>query len=332
MFNKETILAFLLLTLPSGLQGFEDNQPYNTLNNKHLSYEQAFILGLVEGVTEFIPVSSTGHLILTNEILGLNGEGFLLDNAGQAILVQGKPYPIKEAIDAYCIIIQAGALFAVFILFWKKIISIIKGFLGKDPGGSRLGRNLIIALMPAIIAGLTLHDWIENKLFETHIVIYALVIGGIIMIAVEQWRKKKKRIRKQLGIKRVQKEIESLTWKESLMIGLLQCLSMIPGTSRSMTTIIGGYFAGLSPKRAAEFSFLLGLITLSAASGYKALTEGQEMIQALDTGPLLVGCMVAFISGGFAVRWVMGYLQHHGIAVFGWYRLILAIFLLWTIY
>ncbi len=142
------------------------------------------------------------------------------------------------------------------------------------------------------------------------------------MLIVERWRK-----RGQSGNVDPDDgpELHELSLRQSLTIGFIQCLAMWPGTSRSMATIVGGYLMGLSPKRAAEFSFLLGLITLSAASGYKLVGDGEQMLAALDLGPVLVGCLVAFVSAALAVKWLVGYLSKHGLALFAWYRIALAI-------
>lgn len=299
------------------------------VESANLSYSDAVILGLVEGITEYLPVSSTGHLILTNAILGLDADTPIRDNKGNLILVYddeaavARPYTIGEAAYAYVIVIQAGAIAAVIILYWQTILQILLGCLGKNPQGRKLAINLICAFIPAAVIGLLLDDWIESKLGDNvRAVAAALVVGAVVMLVVEKWRKhgKKGAIDSQDG-----PGIHDLSIRQSVMIGLFQCLAMWPGTSRSMATIVGGYIAGLSPKHAAEFSFLLGLITLSAASGYKMLSDGSNMLSALEIGPILVGCLVAFVSAALAVKWLVSYLSKHGLALFAWYRIALAI-------
>jgi undecaprenyl-diphosphatase len=292
-----------------------------------LSYTDAVILGLVEGITEYLPVSSTGHLIITNALLGLDGDTPIKDKNDQLIIVEEngieRAYTIGDAAYAYVIVIQAGAIAAVVFLYWRTILTILLGVLGKDKAGRKLAINLVAAFIPAAILGLLLDDLIESALGDNIIAVAgALIVGAFVMLAVERWRHhgKKAAVPPEDG-----PGLAELTLGKSVMIGVFQCFAMWPGTSRSMATIVGGYLAGLSPAHAAEFSFLLGLITLSAASGYKFLSDGPEMLAALNIGPVLVGCIVAFISAALAVKWLVGYLSKHGLALFAWYRIALAI-------
>lgn len=292
-----------------------------------LSYADAVILGLVEGITEYLPVSSTGHLILTNAALNLDGQSPVTRPDGTLVLVEGdtgpRPYTIGEAAYAYVIVIQAGAIVAVVLLYWRTILKIILGCLGKDPDGRRLAVNLIVAFLPAAFLGLLLDDIIESMLGDNiHAVAGALVVGAIAMLIVERWRKNKTNVHTTAPPEPALHEMPVLS---ALLIGFFQCFAMWPGTSRSMATIIGGYLVGLTPAKAAEFSFLLGLITLTAASGYKFVSDGGNMLAALPPGPVLVGCLVAFISALLAVKWLVGYLSRHGLALFAWYRIALAI-------
>ena len=150
----------------------------------------------------------------------------------------------------------------------------------------------------------------------------ALIVGALIMLIVERWRQNSQ---KNAGPDEEDPGLDELTVGKSVMIGFFQCFAMWPGTSRSMATIVGGYIAGLSPEHAAKFSFLLGLITLSAASGYKFVSDGAQMLDALHLGPVLLGCAVAFISAALAVKWFVSYISKHGLAIFAWYRIALAI-------
>ncbi|MGB0408440.1 MAG: undecaprenyl-diphosphate phosphatase [Opitutales bacterium] len=294
-----------------------------------LSYGNAIILGLVEGITEYLPISSTGHLILTNALLGLEGDTAMLDRDGNSILVedretgQPRPYTIGEATYAYVIVIQAGAIAAVILLYWRSILNIALGCIGQSRTGRKLAINLIAAFIPAAVLGLLLDETIESFLGDNVIAVAAaLVLGAIVMLIVERWRKHGRRgpVDPNDG-----PDLHELSIQQSLTIGLIQCIAMWPGTSRSMSTIVGGYLVGLSPKHAAEFSFLLGLITLSAASAYKLLGDGEQMLAALDFGPVLVGCLMAFASAMLAVKWLVGFLTKHGLALFAWYRIALAI-------
>ena len=293
---------------------------------KGLSHRDAIILGLVEGLTEYLPVSSTGHLIIANALLGLDGDTPMSDKNGQPIFTNEdgiqRAYTIGDAAYAYAIVIQAGAIAAVILLYWRTILQILLGCLGKDRNGRKLAINLIAAFMPAAVLGLLLNDWIEAQLGDNTLAVAgALIVGAVIMLAVEHWRHhgNKEAVPPEDG-----PGLADLTLGKSIMIGFFQCFAMWPGTSRSMATIVGGYIANLSPANAAKFSFLLGLITLTAASGYKFVSDGKEMLSALNIGPVLLGCTVAFISAALAVKWLVSYLSNHGLALFAWYRIALA--------
>lgn len=342
--NMRPLFAYLLTTFFVLIGPLHADSPRETVdtevpltevtNVKNLTYTDALILGLVEGITEYLPVSSTGHLILANAFLGLDGDAPMLDRDGHPITVLNdegveRPYTIGEATYAYTIVIQAGAIVAVVYLYWQSIMGILLGCLGRNSSGRKLAINLIAAFIPAAAIGLLLDDWIESKLGDNIAAVAgALIVGGIVMLIVERWRKHGKReaISADDG-----PELHELSLGKAIMIGFFQCFAMWPGTSRSMATIVGGYIAGLSPARAAEFSFLLGLITLTAASGYKFVSDGGNMLAALQVGPVLVGCLVAFISATLAVKWLVGYLSKHGLALFAWYRIAFAIVVFWLI-
>jgi undecaprenyl-diphosphatase len=285
-------------------------------NSDYLNYIDCLILGIVEGITEYLPISSTGHLLITNQLLGLNSDIPISDE-----------YSLKEAAFAYIIIIQAGAILAVIFLYWKTILQILMGFMGKNPKGRKLGLLLIIAFLPAAFIGLALNDWIEQQLGDNLIAIaLALFLGGIVMLITEKKRKKEPSSEAQAQAQPLSKlsELDQLNFKQALSIGFAQCIALWPGMSRSMVTIIGGYWVGLAPKKAAEFSFLLGLITLSAASAYKVLTDGAMLTQTMEIKPMLIGCLVAFISAIYAIRFLVTCLTRYGLAPFAWYRIGLA--------
>jgi undecaprenyl-diphosphatase len=289
-----------------------------------LGYFEAVVLGVVEGITEYLPISSTGHLILTNALLGLDSADPLLDDDGAPVLNSaGEPVTLKAAADAYAIVIQGGAILAVIILYWSRIWQVFLGVLGLSPNGRRLARNLVVAFLPAAVLGLLLDDWIESMLFAPLPIAIALIGGGFLMLAVEAWRKH------QLPDDDNIVDLHTLGVRQCLFIGLLQCVAMWPGTSRSMMTIVGGYLSGLRPAKAAEFSFLLGLITLSAAAGYKALSSGEELLLAIDMGPMVVGIAIAFVAAALSIKWLVGYLSRHGLALFAWYRFVLAGLVIW---
>jgi len=287
------------------VRGAELIQESNQTQVPGMSYRDATVYGLVEGITEFLPISSTGHLILVSE----------------ALSEQPKTKEHKEAINAYLIVIQAGAILAVALLYRKEIWSIALGILGLDPRGKRLGINLLLGFLPAAMIGPFLDDIIESALFGLLPIAIALLAGGLLMLWAEV---RKKRQSTELSAAN-DKTLDDLTYSNSLCIGFMQCVAMWPGTSRSMMTIVGGYLVGLERARAAEFSFLLGLITLTAAAAYKGLTKWEVMRDNLELGPVLWGCLVAGMSAGLSVYWLVSYLTRRGLGLFVWYRVILSL-------
>ena len=276
-------------------------------NTETMSVLQAIVLGVVEGITEYLPISSTGHLILASELMGLG------ETAAQ-----------RSAVDTFNIVIQGGAILAVLGLYFPRVVQMCKGLIGKDSDGLKLAIRIVVAFLPAAVLGVLLNDWIESKLFNTPMVLTALALGGVFMIVIDKWKfaKHKEGEVFEEGI-----DLHEISLVQALMIGLLQCIAMWPGTSRSMMTIAGGVLVGLKPKRAAEFSFLLGLPTLGGAtvySLYKTLSgDGPDMFEVIGWTPIVVGLIVATISAALAVKWLVAFLTKHGLAVFGYYRLIL---------
>jgi undecaprenyl-diphosphatase len=258
---------------------------------------QAFILGIIEGITEYLPISSTGHLIVAQRLMGL-GTG-----------------SDKEASDAFAICIQGGAIVAVLGLYWPRVLQMIRGLFGRDPEGLRLVVAMICGFLPAAVGGLTLNGWIKQHLFGLAPVVIAWIVGGVAILAVSAWRKR----RRSLG--RRGADLAEITWKMALVIGLLQCVAMWPGTSRSLMTIVGGVLVGLNLRSAVEFSFLLGVLTLGAATCKDAMDSGALMLETYGVAPLAVGFISAMVSAALAVKWLVGYLQRHGMELFGWYRI-----------
>ncbi|MGV6815105.1 MAG: undecaprenyl-diphosphate phosphatase [Phycisphaerales bacterium] len=280
------------------------------LTPESMTIVQAIVLGVVEGITEYLPVSSTGHLIIVSDLLGLG------DSAAQ-----------RSAVDTFNIVVQGGAILAVLGLYFPRVMQMIRGLLGKDKDGLKLAINIIIAFLPAAVLGVLFNDFIEEHLFNTPAVISALALGGVFMIALDRMKFK--------GVDAgddPENDLVHLSWKQALFIGFMQTIAMWPGTSRSMMTIAGGVIVGLKPKQAAEFSFLLGLPTLGGATVYslaKNLKESSEMgtpnmFETLGMLPIVIGVIVATIAAALAVRWLVGFLNKHGLAVFGYYRLVLA--------
>ncbi len=273
---------------------------------------QSIALGVIEGVTEFLPVSSTGHLIVAERIMGI-GTGSPTD---------------KEAADAFAVCIQGGAILAVLGLYWKHVVQMIRGLLGKDPEGLRLAINIVVGFLPALVLGVLLNKWIKAHLFGMWPVIAAWILGGIGILAVTAWRRKS-------PAPAGGRELGEMTLKMAVIIGLLQCVAMCPGTSRSLMTICGGLLVGLSVRAAVEFSFLLGVLTLTAATAkdavdkvkgldpaYDAMFGGLKlMLHEFGAANLVVGSLAAMISAAISVKWLVSYLQRHGLAVFGYYRI-----------
>ncbi len=271
---------------------------------------QAILLGLVEGITEYLPVSSTGHLIITAWLLGLQDD------------------PAKKAaVDSFNIIIQGGAILAVVGLYRARVAAMVKGLAGGDRAGLVLFLKLVVAFLPAAVLGVLLDDWIEERLFRPVPVLMALGGGGVLLLVLSPW------IRTLVDREKDEKDdFSMLSFNHALAIGFMQALAMWPGTSRSMVTILGGILFGLSPRRAAEFSFLLGLPTLGGACVYKLFKSARHdpagYIETLG-GPLpvAVGIVVAAVSAAFAVKWLVGYLSRGGFAAFGWWRVAVAVLL-----
>ncbi|CAN5293031.1 undecaprenyl-diphosphate phosphatase [soil metagenome] len=273
-----------------------------------MTYLDAIILGIVEGVTEFLPISSTGHLILAENLLGLTK---------------------SEMLDAFSIIIQLGAILAVLGLYRERVWAMCQGLLGKNPVALSLFLQLIVAFIPAAILGKLLHDKIEEKLMSAGPVVAALIIGGIVMIVVEIFIVKPRQREGASGLR----DIEDLTFLDAILIGLVQCLAMWPGTSRSMATIVGGQLRGLSNRAAAEFSFLLALPTLGAATLY-SLYKHRDSIKAMNEGYglLAVGTFVAMIVAFFVMKWFVKIVTKGGMIPFAIYRIAVGILFLLLVY
>ena len=272
---------------------------------------QAFILGLVEGITEYLPISSTGHLLVTQRLLGIDS---------------------SNSADAFAICIQVGAILAVLGLYRVRVWKMTLGMLGRDAEGRHLAFSIILAFLPAAVIGLLLEKTIKKYLFggdEWGLwpVVAAWFFGGVAILAVTIFR----RMRGATAHSGL--DLEHITLRMAVIVGLFQCIAMWPGVSRSLLTIVGGLMVGLSVPAAVEFSFLLGVITLSAATAYDALKHGQEMLEHYGPVPLLIGLGAAWLSAVIAVKWMVGYLKSHGLEIFGWYRIgaaiVVAAWLLW---
>lgn len=247
---------------------------------------KALILGVVEGLTEFLPISSTGHLIITEQLLGFTGE--------------------KE--KAFAIAIQLGAILAVCWEYRRRLATAVSG-LASDPSQRRFAVNLLIAFMPAAVLGLLLGKHIKAYLFHPVPVAAAFVVGGLVILWLE-------RLHRQPRIDAV----DDMRGGDALKVGLAQALALIPGTSRSGATIIGGMFFGLSRRAATEFSFFLAIPTLTAAAVYDLLKH-RDLLSVDDIAIFGVGFAAAFVSAIVAVRALIRYVAHHDFVVFAWYRI-----------
>ncbi|MES2353766.1 MAG: undecaprenyl-diphosphate phosphatase [Pseudomonadota bacterium] len=256
---------------------------------------KALILGIVEGLTEFLPISSTGHLILVGDLLGFNDE-------------KGKMFEVA---------IQFAAILAVCWEFRSKIGEVVLN-LHSSKQAQRFVFNLFIAFLPAAVLGLLFAKSIKAHLFKPVPVALAFIVGGIVILWAEK-RKHSVRI----------ETVDDIRWQDALKIGLAQCLALIPGTSRSGATIIGGLLFGLSRRAATEFSFFLAIPTLFAASLYE-FYKYRSLLQAEDAGMFLVGGVASFISAFFAVRGLLRFVSKHDFTAFAWYRIIFGIVVLAT--
>ena len=287
---------------------------------------EAVTLGVVEGVTEFLPISSPGHLIVATHLLYLDTEQILFDSSGEPLWYRkptpsaaGKLLSVDLATQAYIVIIQFGAMAAILPICWSQFSAMFFGLLGRDPPGRRLFLNLTIAFLPSAGLGLLAHDWVNEHLFSIGTVIFGLVAGSFLMFFADLWP--------PWFAKRNAHRNELTPWG-AFGIGMLQCLAMWPGTSRPMLTMVGGYFAGLRPAAAAGFSFLLGFVTLSAATLYKTYKSGGLIIEIFGWQNVLLGIIVAGITASISARFFVRLLLQKGLNPFAWYRLALAGWLL----
>lgn len=241
-----------------------------------MSWLEAIIISIVEGITEFLPISSTGHMILTEGILGMSGNDFT---------------------KAFIINIQFGAILSVVVLYWKRFLQTISFYY-----------KLFVAFIPAAVIGLLFSDFIDSLLENVIVVAVMLVLGGIVLLFVDNWFNKPSKDQK-------------ITYRTAFTIGVYQCIAMIPGVSRSAATIIGGMTQKLDRKTAAEFSFFLAVPTMFAASAYKLIST-HEAITYSNLPILIVGNIIAFIVALIAIKSFIHYLSKHGFKIFGYYRII----------
>lgn len=250
----------------------------------------AVLLGILEGLTEFIPVSSTGHLLLVGHFLGF-------DSAG----------------NTFEVVIQIGAVLALVVLYFSRLWGAVASA-PTDPVSRRFIASIVIAAIPAVLLGVLMHDLIKTVLFETPMLIAVmLVVGGVILLLVDR-----------LELTEVHGDPMRLPLKTALGIGLFQCLSLIPGTSRSGSTIVGALLLGVNKRAAAEFSFFLSIPMMFGVFGYDLL-KNRDVLDFTVLGEIALGLLAAFITALLVVRWVLNYVSSHGYALFGWWRIVVGL-------
>lgn len=247
----------------------------------------AAFLGFLEGLTEFLPVSSTGHILLAGHFLGFNSAG-----------------------KTFEVVIQLGAILAIFGVYAAKVGRTIVD-LPTSPEARHFAASVLIAFLPAVVVGVLAHDFIKTVLFESpRLIATMLILGGVVLVLVDR-----------LPMSARHHDAERFPLRMALGIGLVQCLAMIPGVSRSGATIVGALLMGADKRSAAEFSFFLAMPTMAAAFGYD-LFKNRHLLDWTAMGQIAVGFAVAFVTASLVVRWLLGYLGRHGYALFGWWRII----------
>ena len=264
-----------------------------------LTTGKAVVLGLVEGLTEFLPVSSTGHLHVAEQLMDV-----------------GKTPATKDAMDSYTVIIQVGAILAVLLISWRRVVEVFQGLIGRSTEGRKLLLALAAAFVPAAVIGVVLDKAIGDDLLKTLPIALAWIVGGVaILVFGPRYR----------SAQRGGRALESLTVREGAIIGVAQALALWPGVSRSLVTILAAIIIGLSLEAAVEFSFLLGLLTLGAATVYKLGRDGSLVFDTYGKASPLIGIAVAFVSAAVGVKWMLGYLHRHDLTVFAGYRIAIGV-------
>jgi undecaprenyl-diphosphatase len=263
-----------------------------------LTAGEAVVLGLVEGVTEFLPISSTGHLLVASHIMGLPDSGA----AG-------------DALKSYEIAIQFGAILAVLLLYRQRVGVMVEGLRGRSKQGRQLLAAVAIAFVPAAIVGLVSERLIKDVLFGVAPVVIAWIVGGVAVLELS---------RRGLVGPRGGRGLVEITTGDAVVIGAAQVLALWPGTSRSLVTIVAALLIGMSMEAAVEFSFLLGFVTLGAATLYETAKDGKLMIDTFGIAIPVLGLVVAFAAAAVSIKWMVGYLSRHDLAIFGWYRMVVA--------
>lgn len=304
-----SLLLFVLLTVAG------QYLPSVDWHNEVIDEKESIYLGLVQGITEYLPVSSTGHLILFDNL-------FQKAESKKGTNTCERFYDKDEVKNSYFTIIQSGSILAVLFLYPRRFKNMIYGVFGKDKNGAKLVENLVISFLPVAVVGLLVNRLIQKFFYNKISIAAALAIGAVIMLISE--KNLLKNAKYQHG------DIDHMNLKKSLIVGMWQCLSLFPGMSRSMTTIVGGYKCGLSRKSSAEYSFLLGFITLSAATIFKIATDFSILFANLRLRTIVIGMLIAFLSSLVSIKLFISYLSRHGMKVLAIYRLLLSCIILFT--
>jgi undecaprenyl-diphosphatase len=270
---------------------------------------KAALMGIVEGLTEFLPISSTGHLILAGSLLDFTG----------------------ETVKVFEIAIQTGAMLAVIWEYRQRLAATVTG-LATEPAARRFALNVVVAFIPAVVFGLLLGKIVKAHLFHPVPVALAFIVGGLVILWVERRHRRLFGDRDLQGARRARVEtVDDMSGLDALKVGLVQCLALIPGTSRSGATIIGSMMFGFSRKCATEFSFFLGIPTLMGAGAYSVWKQ-RELLQWSDLPMFAVGTVFAFFSAWLCIRWLIRYVSTHDFTVFAWYRIVFGLVVLATAY
>jgi undecaprenyl-diphosphatase len=287
------LVGFSLLATSAGADTSDTTSESQRVES--LTAPKAVVLGIVEGLTEYLPISSTGHLLIAERIMDV-----------------GQKKADEAATDTYTVVIQLGAILAVLGVFWKRFVQMAQGLVGRSDEGRSLLVSLIVAFVPAVVIALVFQDPIKERLLKPWPVVAAWIVGGIVILVfvANQWRFKERFA-----------NVAAIPLTTALGIGCFQALALWPGVSRSFVTIMAAILLGVGMTAAVEFSFLLGFVTLSAATAYELLKNGSTLIDHFGVANPLIGVVVAGVAAFIAVKWMVGYLEKHPLTIFGWYRI-----------
>lgn len=281
-----------------------------------MTWWKAAILGTVEGLTEYVPVSSTGHLLVVSDLLGLR-----------------ETESDKAAANTYAIAIQFGAILAVAGLFWRRFVAMAQGLLGRSRTGLHMLVITVLAFLPAAVVGFLFDDAIEEKLFGPWPIVGAWLVGGVLILGLERagliphggaQDASEPHSDTPEADGGARDPLLAITHRQALLIGVIQVAALWPGTSRSLATILGALLVGVGMRAAVEFSFVLGFLTLSAATVYSLVSDGGDVFEQFGLLDPLIGLAFAFVAAVVAIRWMISYLERNSLAIFGWYRIVTA--------